>query len=204
MGLIKELSLIPLRIMGDYFARPAYIPPVVSASDLVTDGPDDMWPPDDAGADFVQEVQRHRLEEFRAQEVEELKKRYFQEVEFTTTQWGLRLPNGEVHWEAWGTIPLSAPLDRLNLIATLQKTAIDMGLNEGEQTKEFLNKYSWQTREATSKIRYKNTESYALTDSAVSAAPKEALNHDHLQGNSLDSLTYSHRDLHAGSVGGDA
>ncbi len=121
----------------------------------------------------------------------------------TSTQWGLQLPNGEVHWGSWSGIDFSTPLDRMRMIATLQKTALDMGLSENGQSDELLNKYKWKIREATARIRYKDSGTFSLNDPAVSAAPVENSTYDQSQDDSEASI-YSPRTVHAGSVGGDA
>jgi hypothetical protein len=121
----------------------------------------------------------------------------------TTIEWGLELPRGEVQWKSWSGIDFSTPLDRMRMIATLQKTALDMGLNANGQSDEFLTKYKWQTREKTARIRYKNTGTFSLNDPAVSAAPVENSINEQSQDDS-ETHVHSYRNLHPGSVGGDA
>jgi hypothetical protein len=205
------LAAIPFRIIGDYLNRPPTIPPaVISSSGQLESGDVDplgsdeselagQWPEEEWKS--IQRCESIRWRNFLPEEPD----KRLAEEKVVRIQWGLRLPNGEVHWDTWSGISFFTPLDRLKMVATLQKTALDMGLNEGDQTKEFLNKYSWQTREQTSRISYCNTVSYALTDPAVSAAPEEIPNDDDPQGNSPhDNSFYPHRDLHPGFVGGDA
>lgn len=162
--------------------------------------PSGVWPEDPYGP---------YIHDFRDNEVdreftEALNKLWDDQDVVTTTQWGLELPNGEVKWDSWGTMDLSTPLGRQAIITILQKSVVDMGLNEGSQSDEFLNKYRWQTREQIARIRYsENTEAFHLTDPAVSAAPVENSTYEQPQDDS-DLFLHSHREVHSGSVGGDA
>lgn len=121
----------------------------------------------------------------------------------TTTEWGLRLPNGQVQWNTWSGVDFIDPLGRLRMIAVLQKTALDMGLSEGQQSDEFLTRYKWQTREKKARIKYQTTGSFPLTDPAASAAPQENSSHEQPQDDS-EAYVHSHREVHPGFVGGDA
>lgn len=113
---------------------------------LLDEGPDDLWP---------QEV----LDSPAVAEGPEL---------VITTQWGLRCPGGEVHWNDWQGITFDHPLHRVQMIATLQQTALDMGFAE-DQVPAFLDYYGWVTRNQIAQVVYEDTGAYSLTDTAVSA-----------------------------------
>lgn len=161
-----------------------------------------VWPEDPYSVQ-IHDFRDHTLDE---EFTEALNKLWDDQEVVTTLQWGLQLPSGEVQWGSWNGIDFSTPLDRLRMVATLQQTAFDMGFTEGKQSDEFLNKYGWQTREQIARIRYKNTEVFSLTDPAVSSAPAENSSHEQPQDDSVLAAIgpYLHRDLYAGSLGGDA
>jgi hypothetical protein len=164
--------------------------------------PSGVWPEDPYGPaihDFTTDLRDYEVDrEF----TEALNKLWEDQEVVTTTQWGLELPSGEVQWGFWSGIAFDSPLNRLRMVATLQKTALDMGFTEGAQSDEFLKMYRWQTREQIARIRYgENTEAFSLTDPAVSAAPVENSSHEQPQD---DSDLNSHREVHAGYLGGDA
>lgn len=165
-----------------------------------------VWPEDPYGV-RIHDFSDYDLRDHDAQErfLEEMKTLTADEEIEISIEWGLELPNGDVQWGSWSNIDFSTQLDRLRMIAALQKTALDIGLNENGQSDEFLNKYKWQTREKKSKISYRNTgATFSLTDPAVSAAPVENSTYDEPKNDPDSSTVDSHRDLHPGSVGGDA
>lgn len=167
--------------------RPFRAPLTTEGELMDTEGPDDLWPAEpvvqDAG---VPELQ-------------------------VTVQWGLCLPNGEVHWNAWQGISFTNAIERTKMVATLQQTAIDIGLASGEQTDQFLARYQWATREQRATVFYEDTGVYPLTDpyvSALDASKSGGLTpHGHdLLSPPAPSLNGAHPDLGLcpGSVGGDA
>ncbi len=85
----------------------------------------------------------------------------------TTAQFGLRMPNGIVVWNEWCEgglqIPFNNPLDRLRMVANLQKTALDLGFD----IEQFLEHYEWVTRNQIAIVRYEDTGSYHLTHPSV-------------------------------------
>lgn len=85
----------------------------------------------------------------------------------TSQQWGLRLPSGEIVWDIWQGIDFDNPLDRMRMVATLQKTALDIGFGEG-QIGEFLKHYTWELREQIRHVYYGKMTSYQMLDSHVS------------------------------------
>ena len=113
-------------------------------------GPDDLWPP----------------EPVVLPEPEEPKTTTPETV--VTRQWGLRLPSGEVVWNEWQGISFGTPLDRLRMVATLQKTMMDIGFKEGEQVDDIVSRYSWATRDQIAEIVYRDTGTHPLTATEVS------------------------------------
>lgn len=109
------------------------------------EGPDDLWPPEPTQI----------AETPSPAEV------------ITTQQYGLRMPNGEIVWNAWNDPPLVIPfdnhLDRLRMVANLQKTATDVGFD----VDEFLSHYGWATRNQIAAVVYEDTGAYSLTDPDV-------------------------------------
>lgn len=111
------------------------------------EGPDDLWPddggepmPDDSG-ELV-----------------------------TTLQYGLRMPNGEVVWGSWAECNFAQPLDRLRLVAKLQRVATDCHW----QIDEFVNRYTWVARQQRAIVRYEDAGEYPITDpDIVSVTPAE-------------------------------
>ena len=105
------------------------------------EGPDDLWPdegepvPDDSG-ELV-----------------------------TAIQYGLRTPNGEVHWGSWSGVSFDQPLDRAMMIAKLQQTAKDCEW----QIDEFVNRYAWVTRHQRAIVRYEDGGEYAISDPEIIA-----------------------------------
>lgn len=81
-----------------------------------------------------------------------------------TEQWGLRLPDGDVAWNSWQGIPFDSPLDRLHMVATLQKTAQDVGFDP----EDFLARYGWETRNEIAQVVYEQTGSHPLMADEVS------------------------------------
>jgi hypothetical protein len=135
--------------------------PCITAAPMSSEGPDDLWPADDPTP--APQI----LDSGTDSEL------------VLTHQWGLRLPNGDVHWGQWNDTDFSHPLGRLRMISILQKTALDVGFSEGLQVSEFLCHYGWVTRNQISRVVYEDTGSYALTDKRVSAtdSPVEGENH---------------------------
>ena len=113
-------------------------------------GPDDLWPP----------------EPVVLPEPEEPKTTTPETV--VTRQWGLRLPSGEVVWNEWQGISFGTPLDRLRMVATLQKTMMDIGFKEGEQVDDIVSRYSWATRDQIAEIVYRDTGIHPLTATEAS------------------------------------
>jgi hypothetical protein len=110
--------------------------------DWTDEGPDDLWPddrnepvPDDSG-ELV-----------------------------TTRQYGLRMPNGDVVWGSWAECDFAQPLDRLRLIAKLQRVAQDCHW----QTDEFVNRYAWVTREQRAIVRYEDLGTFDISDPSIVA-----------------------------------
>lgn len=124
------------------------------------DGPDDLWPD--------QECDELRL----ATELinsSELTDTASKPELIVTQQWGLRLPSGEVVWNSWQGTSFEHPLDRLRMVAILQKTATDLGFREEtEKIHDFLSQYSWATRNQIASVVYEDTGTFPLTASEVS------------------------------------
>lgn len=123
-------------------------------------------------------------------------------------QFGLRLPNGSIVWNAWNNPPLVIPfdnlLDRLRMVANLQKTAADLGF----VVDDFLVNYGWVTRNQIATVVYEDTGAYALTDPVVCgvSAPSTGKTPDHDDGSSKDDLSvppaHLDRTIHPGPMGG--
>lgn len=160
---------------------------------MVDEGPDDLWPADE----------HSRLEQSIITVEPDL---------IVTRQWGLRCPGGEVHWCSWQGIDFDHPLHRVQMIATLQQTALDMGF-AADQVPAFLDYYGWVTRNQIAQVVYEDTGAYSLTDSAVSAlgtpetgeSPDDsstlALNESHDDADATEADTSG--DLRSRPVGGD-
>jgi hypothetical protein len=127
-------------------------PPVSSTLDgedlLDTQGPDDLWPAEQLSLDL--DVPQPRPEVLVGE------------------QWGIKLPSGEVEWNMWAGTHLNNPLDRAQMIARIQKHALDAGYSE-QQFPEFLAPYKWVTRNQIATVVYEDTGCYSLTDPAAIA-----------------------------------
>lgn len=111
------------------------------------EGPDDLWPDD--GSEPVGDDSGELV---------------------TTLQYGLRMPNGEVVWGSWAECNFDLPLDRLRLVAKLQRVAQDCHW----QIDEFVNRYAWTTRQQRAIVRYEDGGEYPITDpDIVSVTPAE-------------------------------
>ena len=192
MGLISRAVQIAAQLIElgwEILDTPVYrrqLPSVaLDGEQPIDDGPDDLWPPEPATVplDNSQQPELH-----------------------TTRQWGLQLPNGEVFWNDWSGHQLGHPLDRVRLIANLQKTAADIGLAPGEQTDDFLSHYGWVTRNQIASVIYETTGAYPLTHPEVSALDTPVSGETHESDNA--SAEADRRDqlrgVHTGPVGGDA
>lgn len=157
------------------------------------DGPDDLWPAETAQIE----------ETLSTPEV------------ITTQQFGLRKPNGEIIWNVWNDPPLVIPfdnhLDRLRMVATLRKTADDVGFDADE----FLSHYGWATRNQIAAVVYEDTGAYPLTDPTVCGVGTPLVGtHDGSSSSTPDQSTGSSssdseahdldRTVRPGPVGGDA
>ena len=103
------------------------------------EGPDDLWPPEPVPDDAGELV--------------------------TTVQYGLQMPNGDVVWGSWAECDFAQPLDRLRLIAKLQRVAQDCHW----QTDEFVNRYAWVTREQRAIVRYEDLGTFDISDPSIVA-----------------------------------
>lgn len=108
--------------------------------DWEDEGPDDLWPQDEPLPDDNGEL-------------------------VTTVQYGLKMPNGEVVWGSWAECDFAQPLDRVRLIAKLQRVAQDCCW----QIEEFVNRYSWVAREQRAIVRYEDAGAYTITDPSIVA-----------------------------------
>lgn len=122
-------GLVLIELGYEIFDQP-FAQPIEDGQLLVDEGPDDLFPVEDfVSARMEIEVPDDPRDEW-----------------MVNKQWGLRLPNGEVHWNMWQGNHFNHPVDRTRLVAKLQATAADIGLAPGEQTEEFLSKYHWVMR----------------------------------------------------------
>lgn len=163
------------------------LPEHYGAASAVWDGPDDLWP-EEPVADPVEESQISDT----ASEPELL----------VHQQWGLLLPSGDIMWGSWNNLVFATPMDRVNVIANLQKTAEQCGFSEGEQTAGFLSHYGWVTRNQIATVVYEDTGAYTLTDPAVCATSTPSEETPDGQ-QDPDSPPHPGGDLCPGSVGGD-
>ncbi len=107
------------------------------------DGPDDLWPEEPATTDAET---------------------------LTALQYGLRLPNGETAWGSWSGVSFDQPLDRLRMIAKLQRAAQDCGW----QIDEFVGRYAWVAREQHAVVHYEDAGEYDIHDpDIVTVVPSE-------------------------------
>lgn len=190
LGRAIRVGAWALELAHEVADHPFQTPPGLEEETLMTDGPDDLWPADEYLA----------VSEPPAEPTLQV-----------TQQWGLRLPNGEVHWNTWQGIVLDGPIDRMKMVATLQKTAADIGLAPGEQTEQFLARYQWVTRNQRATVIYEDTGVYPLADSYASALDAPEVNessdgHDHQPPIYVTSSNGHRSDVgfRPGSVGGDA
>lgn len=63
-------------------------------------------------------------------------------AETTYIEYGIRLPNGQVHWGSYSGRPIDTPETRRIFVDVLRKTADDLGFSQDE----FLGRYAWQGR----------------------------------------------------------
>ena len=114
--------------------------------DWEDEGPDDLFPADDPLPDDSGEL-------------------------VTTVQYGLKMPNGEVVWGSWAECNFDLPLDRLRLVAKLQRVAQDCHW----QIDEFISRYAWVAREQRAIVRYEDAGTYTITDPSIVAiaAPEQ-------------------------------
>lgn len=189
MGLIGAALKVTAAVVDalrDPQRRPVLPPSGAFDGEDLWEGPDDLWPPDPQISDTASAPQL-----------------------VVTKQWGLRLPGGDIAWGFWQGIGFDNPLDRMKMVATLQKTAKDVGFGEGEQTAEFLAHYGWVTRNQIATVVYEDTGAYALTDTEVSTVGTPVGEASH--GNNENQLSRQPpaspdpgSDLRPGPVGGDA
>lgn len=78
------------------------------------------------------------------------------------TEYGIKLPNGSVHWGQYGDRPIGTEADRAVMLLVLQKIASDVGFPE----EEFLGRYRWVSRTVSPR-----EDSFAIDDPAVAPAP---------------------------------
>jgi hypothetical protein len=122
------------------------LPPAGVADDDFWDGADDTWPPEVGNiAEIPSEPEI-----------------------IVSQQWGLRLPGGNIAWNGWQGHSFEHPLDRLKAIASLQKTALDLGYTQ-ENSFEFLVRYRWVTRQMIASVVYEETGEHELNAPEVSA-----------------------------------
>ena len=57
-------------------------------------------------------------------------------------EYGIRLPNGQVHWGSYSSRPIDTPETRRIFVDVLRKTADDLGFSQDE----FLSRYAWHGR----------------------------------------------------------
>jgi hypothetical protein len=136
------------------FDKPAF-PTMSESLDFVREceGPDDLLPPEDAHTAIVERLANPLVE----QEPEIL----------VSDQWGLKLPSGEVSWNVFQGTHLNSSIDRVQMIARIQQTALDAGFSQ-EQLTNFLSNYEWVTRSQIASVVYEDTGSYSLTDPQAS------------------------------------
>jgi hypothetical protein len=61
------------------------------------------------------------------------------------TEYGVELPNGDVHWGIALTRPIATPEDRKQFLEIVKNTAKEIGFPEDE----FVKGYKWRTRDIT-------------------------------------------------------
>lgn len=157
------------------------------------EGPDDLWPEEPS---HIQAV---------AEQIDEIDS---SPDIIVTRQWGLVLPSGEIKWNEWQGVTFADPMDRMRMIAALQRTAMDVGFAE-YQVNDFLAGYSWVTRNQIAAVAYEDEGAFALTDSAVSSTdtPRDGKSHDRNESDADangDAASNLPRNLRPGSMGGDA
>lgn len=171
--------------------------PIVNTQSLVDEGPDDLFP---LGDDYV----RARIS------IDVPSPSMSAPETVVDHQWGLVLPNGDIHWNAWQGVHFGHPIDRTQMVATLQKTAADIGLAEGEQTDQFLARYRWVTRYQHATVVYEQAGAYPLTDPQVFALGAPDVGERPHDDNPSNPSVPSHNgidpglDVRPGPVGGDA
>jgi hypothetical protein len=155
MGLITELARRGIALTASLIEyglelhehRPQAPPAAFDDDTPDWAGPDDIWPEDPVIADTASEPEL-----------------------LVTSQWGLRLPSGEIAWNSWSGVQFGDPLNRMLMVAKLQRTGLDLGFAE-TQLGKFLCHYSWATRNQIATVVYEDTGAYPLTHPEVSAQP---------------------------------
>lgn len=183
MGLIHTFKDL-VDFLGEVAGKPYKPPP-----GACFEGPDDLWPPESPDPEPEKEKKEEPQIADTASEPELV----------VTRQWGLRLPDGRIAWNSWSGITFDDPLDRVRMIANLQKTAEQVAFEQ----QDFLAHYGWVTRNQIAAVVYEDTGAYSLTDSEVSARSTPTGEQDDGTTND-DSSQRDGGGLHQGSVGGDA
>jgi hypothetical protein len=155
MSLIGELARRGIALTAniielgrEIYGREYRLPPHALDEDISDwAGPDDMWPEDPVIADTASEPEL-----------------------LVISQWGLKLPSGEMAWNSWWGVQFGDPLNRMLMVAKLQRTGLDLGFAE-TQLGKFLCHYSWATRNQIATVVYEDTGAYPLTHPEVSAQP---------------------------------
>jgi hypothetical protein len=78
------------------------------------------------------------------------------------TEYGLKLPNGSVHWGQYGDRPIGTEAERSVMLLVLRKIAADVGFPEAE----FLNRYQWVSRDITPR-----DTSFSIDDPDIAPVP---------------------------------
>jgi hypothetical protein len=86
----------------------------------------------------------------------------------TFVEWGLRSPDGAVHWGQFNTKPLTTPVDRYMMVIALRRTANELGIPESD----FVSGYSWVGRNARQVVHRTFTDAgAAVLDSELVVTP---------------------------------
>ena len=121
-----------------------------------------------------------------------------------TQEWGLLFPTGKIAWGSWQGVSFGNPVDRIHMVAKLQKTAEELGFEQ----RYFLAHYRWVTRTERAHVTYEDTGAHDLTAPEAFAddvpSGEQHDDDDDPENGAHEPTTRPDRDFCSGSVGGDA
>jgi hypothetical protein len=77
-------------------------------------------------------------------------------------EYGLQLPNGDIHWGQYLNRPIRTEAERGQMAVVLHRTALECGFDE----EEFVSRYNWVSRGITT-----NPRTWEIDDPEVAPSP---------------------------------